>query len=1422
MNANLHHDRSLLWRVAAGKASPPEISDVQSHLQFCDSCVQDFDSLSHESEPPLVDSPNATHANALNETPHVDSGDLSLAVDSSERGSDLTSDPTFLDQIGFVCVAFANAWREGKKPRLEDFLKLAPADAHPALFINLLNIEIAARRVAGDVPQINEYTPQWSEYASEIRDLFLEPAPSAADDAASLDDAVNRERNGPMISRLGDYRILGELGRGGMGVVFEAVHQKRGNRVALKALPNLTGSLLHRFKREFRSVSKINHPNLIGLHTLETDGGQWFFTMDLIDGETFLQYVRPSGVLDVSRLRLALPQLVRGVMAIHAEHIFHRDLKPSNVMVNRDGQLVILDFGLVLEENHSGSMESITSIAGTPVYMAPEQAAGRDLTTASDWYSVGVMLYEALTGRPPFSGHMLKVLQDKQSNDVPLLPTSEAIPKDLAELCQRLLARDPKKRPNAFDITKAITSSLQVVAESTGPLAQQIVGRESQLASLREVLRTVEQQGEPQTVFISGRSGEGKSTLAEHFLAPLRKDKRFAVMSGRCYDRESVPFKALDALIDALGSYLRALPIEQAALLMPDDIGMLAQVFPVLQRVEVVAKASSTRLKNLDEQQIRQRAFRALRSLWERISRRSLIILFIDDLQWGDADSAQAMFEVLRPPEGPSVLFLSTYRSDETAGSAFLNKWKELLSQNVSSITDREIKVGPLTVEECTELVVGLIGTDSEKIRLRAVEFAKEARGNPFFLTELVGCFDPDTDSFELLPLNEVLENKLKRLPSEAVHLLEVVAISGQGLSLEEASDAAGHALIPMATITRMCNERLVRLIGAEENPTVDTYHDRVRETFLSTLGEERCKGLHRILAECIEKCEGAHATEWLATLEDDGVNNKDTTIPRVFDLAYHFDAAGGKRKAWQYALLAAEQARRQSALEVAENNYAIAGRNSEVASNSIRYRIVEGHAEALMQLGRSEDANRQLVGAIELVDDVERKARIESLQADIALRQGGISKSIVLTELALTRLGTWVPSSRVGLCIGIFKELLIHCGHTLFPKRLHRNPSNERLDLTIRVLNESTRAYFFQSSFRLAWNHFAGMNRAELRPASTRLAISYSIHSAVLSMLGWHSRSGRFGARALKIVTDFDDLMGLGWCCTFIGIGLYAAARYEDGHASTTEAIEAYTKTGEKYMSTMAQFHRACCRFGLGNLAEAVIDARETFTNAARVDDSRTFCSSYVWARATRGNIPFEQLQSCYPCRPDDVMSSVHGIMAEGHWHRFHGRTADSLKQFEQAVSIIWKSQCINSHMILAWPELATALRLHADTLETKDRTQCSQLRRRAFRIAKWSARIMRLFPAAYPLALRELSLNLLMKGKLAKALKVVDKSCSVAEKQKAKFEHAQSLLVRGRIAQKLGRPEGDEQVRTAEADMHKMESAIGREPWGVVRENS
>ena len=1284
----------------------------------------------------------------------------------------------------------------------------ATADSHkPLLLRNLMVIHIQRLRAEGQQPQVEEYLQRYPQFSEVIREAFLD----SVDSQASLAPKIARQANSA-ISRLGNYRILGELGRGGMGIVYEAVHMQRGDRVALKTLPIVDGAALHRFKREFRVLADVNHPQLIGLHTLESDAGQWFFTMDLVEGTTFLNYVRPEGALDEARLRSALSQLVRGVMALHGQHIIHRDLKPSNVMVTNDGHVVVLDFGLALEQDHLHHAHSLNSvsIAGTPKFMAPEQAAGAPVTPASDWYAVGVMLYEALSGRLPFEGSPWQILQDKQRLDAPPLPGSTTSTRDLAKLCQQMLAREPKQRPNAFEITKALAPGLVAVAESIAPTTQRLVGREPQLAALQDVLRTVERQREPQTVFISGRSGEGKTALAEHFLAPLRKNQRVVVMSGRCYDRESVPFKALDALIDALGSYLRSLPGEDAALLMPDDIGVLAQVFPALRRVEVVAKAADARLTALDDQQVRQRAFQALRLLLSRISRRSLVVWFIDDLQWGDADSAQALFEVLRPPEAPSILFLATYRRDEREGSAFLRMWKELQEKRDVRFTDRDVKVGPLTVEDCIELMIGLVGKDDEAIRRRAAEFARETQGNTFLLIELIGCFDPNTNSFEPLPLHEVLAQKLGRLSAEAAPLLDIVAVSGQAVSLEEASRAAGFTQPQMSTIARMRNERLVRLIGPDDSPLVDTYHDRVRETVLANMDGERCRTLHGTLADVIERECGVKSSELLAGLERWERAEEQQPIARVYDLAYHYDSAGHKQKALMYGMLAAEQARSQSALEVAARNYALASRNAVGTGNAARYRMAEGYGASLMLLGQYQEAADKLVGAIDLTDDVERKARIELLQGELAFNQGMLARSSEIHEGALRRLGVRVPRTMVGIIVALLRESFIQLLHSLFRFRLHRSSARGKRQLISDLFYRLCQPYCFQNTFKYLYAHLKGMNRSELLAPSPTLARLYANHCAFMSMLGWKARGGPYGDRAIALAREFDDLWAKGLTFCHTGIGLHASARYVEGIPKLTEAIGAYEKAGDLWELHMARFHRGCCHFGLGNLDEAVAEARWVFTSSARLGDSRTMCSSWLWARATRGDIPFEHLKSCMPSVPDDVMSTVHAMLAEGYWHTFHGRSAEALAIYERAAELVRTSLCVNSHTILVMPMLAMGLRLHADAVESSDPLEANPLRKRASYVAKWSTRLTRLCPAAHPLSLRERALVLNTCGQPGQALKYADQSCAVAEVQKAKYEHAQSLLVRGRIAHQLGRPEADEQIRGAEAALDAMERAV------------
>ena len=212
------------------------------------------------------------------------------------------------------------------------------------------------------------------------------------------------------------FQIVRALGQGGMGVVYEALDAARAGRVALKTLTRCRAQDLYRLKNEFRSLADVAHPNLVALHEFICDDDTWFFTMDLLQGEDFLAYVRGLEVVELAqtraaaepqfdeeRLRAALGQLVQGVVALHQAGKLHCDLKPGNVMVSKTGHLTILDFGLVSERVGPSTGRTLgPEWSGTPGYMAPEQREARELSPATDYYAIGVMLFESMAGRLPF------------------------------------------------------------------------------------------------------------------------------------------------------------------------------------------------------------------------------------------------------------------------------------------------------------------------------------------------------------------------------------------------------------------------------------------------------------------------------------------------------------------------------------------------------------------------------------------------------------------------------------------------------------------------------------------------------------------------------------------------------------------------------------------------------------------------------------------------------------------------------------------------------------------------------------------------------------------------------------------------------------------------------------------------------------
>ena len=394
------------------------------------------------------------------------------------------------------------------------------------------------------------------------------------------------------------FTLVRRLGTGGMGVVYEAYDQERGELIALKTMRRVDPIALVWFKQEFRALSDITHPNLVNLYELFAVEDRWFFTMELVEGTDLVTYVksRPEPVsfrvvvrhapgedetshgpglcpahetesrhtrlFDEARLRDALGQLAQGIDVLHQAGKLHRDIKPPNVLVTAEGRVVLLDFGLTADLESLARQQAVDrQIVGTVGHMSPEQSAGRSITAASDWYSVGVMLYEAMTGRLPFTGPADEVIVAKQMQS-PAAPDALALglPEDLVRLCTALLDRDPAKRPTGRDVIAQLRGEVPAAVDApelSRPLP--LIGRSRHRRVLEELFASLGRRA-TESIFVFGRTGTGKTTLIRSFLDEHVANDDAVVLSGRCYERESVPYKALDSLIDALARYLKSLP----------------------------------------------------------------------------------------------------------------------------------------------------------------------------------------------------------------------------------------------------------------------------------------------------------------------------------------------------------------------------------------------------------------------------------------------------------------------------------------------------------------------------------------------------------------------------------------------------------------------------------------------------------------------------------------------------------------------------------------------------------------------------------------------------------------------------------------------------------------------------------------------
>jgi serine/threonine protein kinase/tetratricopeptide (TPR) repeat protein len=918
------------------------------------------------------------------------------------------------------------------------------------------------------------------------------------------------------------FEVIARLGEGAMGVVYRAIDRERNETVAIKTLRNLDGDRLLRFKNEFRSIQSLQHPNLVSLGELIETGGHWFFTMELVEGIDFFSHVRPRWVrpsaddypadlesdpahdrplprarFDGERLRSSLAQLVRGVATLHRAGFVHRDIKPSNILVSRDGRVVLLDFGFVAAANERSS----DRVIGTIAYMSPEQAAAMPVGPESDWYSVGIVLYEALTGRPPFDGMPLEVLMAKQFRE-PIRPSEilRDVPEDLEKLCIDLLRTSPSERPGEREILRRLGAepALPDSINSSINLPHHLfIGRTAELAVLRDAFERC-RRGGTVAVFIQGESGIGKTALVRAFTDELASRAGAPlVLRSTCYERESVPFKAFDGVADSLSDHLVDLQAGEVEALIPNHISPVADVFPVLRRSEVIGRSLRPPADEIEPAEVRARVFSGLRELFTRLAERRPVVIVIDDFQWADADSLALLRELIRPPDPPAVLLVTTVRDGAETPAPLASP-----AQAIGAENGVELRLEGLPDAEARDMVRRLAFLLAPSLASAVDSIAEESRGHPLYIDEMVryGALE-GIEPGGAPHLEDVLWSRIGTLDPPVREIVELVAVASGPLDKGMVSAILRQQFSDF--VRRVGQLRLAKLVqttGVRKRDRIELFHDRVRRAVLAHLGPAQRRTYHERLALAFEGSLRA--------------------APEL--LAIHWGGAGDQGKAFHYTRRAAREAERALAFDRAARLYRrcldLLPADSRDGT-AIRTRL----GDALVNAGRgAEAANAYLAAAQEAREGV---VELLAKAAGQLLRSGHVDSSLEVLRRALEGLDLTLPETPRGALVSLLRQRALIRMHGLGFKTRREGEVSERELARVDISWALAVGFGLIDVIRGAEFQAKHLRLALAAGEPGRVARALSVEFGYRTLPG--TRSGRSAARVLAKTQELTTRLG-------------------------------------------------------------------------------------------------------------------------------------------------------------------------------------------------------------------------------------------------------------------------------------------------------
>ncbi len=748
----------------------------------------------------------------------------------------------------------------------------------------------------------------------------------------------------------GRYVVKGYLGEGGRKRVYLA-HDTMLDRdvaVGIVKTAGLDEEARVRVRREAQSMARLgDHPHVVTVFDIGEEYGESYIVSQYMAGGALEDLIEqaPARRLDLAATLRVADGVTRALEHAHANGVVHRDLKPANVFLTEDGTPKLGDFGLAFSVERS-RLTQPGMIVGTVAYMAPEQALGQAPDAASDLYSLGAMLYEMATGRPPFTGDdMLSVISQHQ-NAEPVAPSwhGPGVPPTLEELILALLAKKPSERPSAARVVEQL-GRVEPVTEADGrasvsdegnrveSLAEGVfVGREEEVAKLKAALEETF-EGHGRLMMLVGEPGIGKTRTAQE-LGIFARMRGARMLVGRSYEGEGAP--AYWPWLQMARAYIHETDPDTVASEMGPGASDIAQVMSGLQ--DMIPGLTGQR--SLEPKQERFRFFDSITTFLKNAAAREPLVLFLDDLHWADAPSLRLLQFLARELSGSRLLVIGSYR-DVALGR------RHPLSQALGDLSREglveRVSLQGLTEREVARFIEATASIKPPRSLVHAVY--SETDGNPFFVSEIVslmaseGTLDnaDDLDRFTVtIPqgVREVVGRRLDRLSDDCNSVLAVASAIGREFGVEVVERVAD---LPRDRVLELLEEAEgQRIVSDSSQPGVLRFtfsHALVREALYEELGVTQRVRLHRRIAEAIEEMCG------------------DDREPHLSELAHHFLQAQELERAIDYSQAAAARAVSLMAYEEGAELYASALQALEIKAPTPARR----HCELMVALGNAQ-----------------------------------------------------------------------------------------------------------------------------------------------------------------------------------------------------------------------------------------------------------------------------------------------------------------------------------------------------------------------------------------------------------------------------------------------------------------------------------